>query len=258
MQESQPLIKKALITEECDAWLSPYCERIVLCESKKAFDQIIQGRELPTFDLILAPVGWWPRLSVSPWSGMGWRAVIMAKSDYMRNDTFFIQDCANSLQCCDDCIPLACDEAEILARIDAIKRRVSAGELCHITSNVTALNGRVRVDIFNRQVFVDDKNITRTFTRAHLNVLLTLAQSRDSATKAKLLDHYEGVIGRDVYDGKIIDVYICKIRRAFRQALGSDEEVIETLWGRGYKFNHDPYLPPAIVAAEAERALAPA
>jgi DNA-binding winged helix-turn-helix (wHTH) protein len=256
--ESQPLIKKALVTNERDAWLATHSERIVLCESKKSFDQVIQGRELPTFDLILAPVGWWPRLSVSPWSGLGWRAVIIAKSDFMRDDHFFIQDCANSLQCCDDCIPFACDESEILARIEAIKRRVSESELCSITSNVTALNGRVRVDTFNQQVFVDDKDITRTFTRAHLNVLLMLVQSRDSATKAKLLDHYEGVVGRDVYGERIIDVYICKIRRAFRRALGSDEEVIETLWGRGYKFNHDPYLPPAIVAAEAERALATA
>ena len=37
---------------------------------------------------------------------------------------------------------------------------------------------------------------------------------------------------------KIIDVFICKLRKKFREATGADTN-IETVWGRGYVLN-DP------------------
>jgi two-component system cell cycle response regulator CtrA len=51
---------------------------------------------------------------------------------------------------------------------------------------------------------------------------------------------------------KIIDVFICKLRKKIQQATGSDH-YIETVWGRGYMLK-DPEVraePPALTGAAA-------
>ena len=45
------------------------------------------------------------------------------------------------------------------------------------------------------------------------------------------LNHLYG--GMDEPELKIIDVFICKLRRKLAEALGHDS-IIETVWGRGY------------------------
>ena len=50
-------------------------------------------------------------------------------------------------------------------------------------------------------------------------------------TKEMFLDHLYG--GIDEPELKIIDVFICKLRKKIQQATGSDH-YIETVWGRGY------------------------
>lgn len=60
-------------------------------------------------------------------------------------------------------------------------------------------------------------------------------------TKQMLLDHLYG--GRDEPEQKIIDVFVCKLRKKLVQATGG-EHYIETLWGRGYVLRD-----PAPVAA---------
>jgi two-component system cell cycle response regulator CtrA len=50
-------------------------------------------------------------------------------------------------------------------------------------------------------------------------------------TKEMFLNHLYG--GMDEPELKIIDVFICKLRRKLAEALGHDS-IIETVWGRGY------------------------
>jgi len=45
------------------------------------------------------------------------------------------------------------------------------------------------------------------------------------------LNHLYG--GRDEPELKIIDVFICKLRKKLAQALGHDSYIL-TVWGRGY------------------------
>jgi two-component system cell cycle response regulator CtrA len=57
-------------------------------------------------------------------------------------------------------------------------------------------------------------------------------------TKEMFLNHlYDGI---DEPEIKIIDVFICKLRKKLAQASGGNH-YIETLWGRGYAFRgpHD-------------------
>ena len=50
-------------------------------------------------------------------------------------------------------------------------------------------------------------------------------------TKEMFLNHLYG--GRDEPEWKIIDVFICKLRKKLALASGG-ENYIETVWGRGY------------------------
>jgi two-component system cell cycle response regulator CtrA len=50
-------------------------------------------------------------------------------------------------------------------------------------------------------------------------------------TKEMFLDHLYG--GIDEPEVKIIDVFICKLRKKLVKATGG-ENCIETIWGRGY------------------------
>ena len=50
-------------------------------------------------------------------------------------------------------------------------------------------------------------------------------------TKEMFLNHLYG--GMDEPELKIIDVFICKLRKKLAQATG-DDSYIQTVWGRGY------------------------
>ena len=58
-----------------------------------------------------------------------------------------------------------------------------------------------------------------------------------------LLNHLYG--GRDEPELRIIDVFVCKLRKKLAQATGG-EHYIETVWGRGYRLRE----PVATVATQ--------
>jgi two-component system cell cycle response regulator CtrA len=60
-------------------------------------------------------------------------------------------------------------------------------------------------------------------------------------TKEMFLNHLYG--GMDEPELKIIDVFVCKLRKKLAQATGGNH-YIETIWGRGYLLR-DPALAPA-------------
>ena len=68
------------------------------------------------------------------------------------------------------------------------------------------------------------------------------------------LNHLYG--GMDEPELKIIDVFVCKLRKKLAQATGGDN-YIETVWGRGYVLR-DPQedaMPPQKVQAAADASL---
>jgi two-component system, cell cycle response regulator CtrA len=68
-------------------------------------------------------------------------------------------------------------------------------------------------------------------------------------TKEMLLNHLYG--GMDEPELKIIDVFVCKLRKKLAQATGGDH-YIETIWGRGYVLRDPALTPPATLLAGAE------
>ena len=124
----------------------------------------------------------------------------------------------------DDYLTKPFHREELVARIHAIIRR-SKG---HSQSIITT--GRVSVNLDAKTVDVDGKSVHLTGKEYQMLELLSLRKGT-TLTKEMFLNHLYG--GMDEPELKIIDVFICKLRKKLSTATGGDN-YIETVWGRGY------------------------
>lgn len=124
----------------------------------------------------------------------------------------------------DDYLTKPFDKRELIARIQAIVRR-SQGH-----SQSVIETGRVRVNLDSRTVEVDGKPLHLTGKEYGIIELLSLRKGT-TLTKEMFLNHLYG--GMDEPEVKIIDVFICKLRKKLQDATDGDN-YIETVWGRGY------------------------
>ncbi|SDH98606.1 response regulator transcription factor CtrA [Lutimaribacter saemankumensis] len=132
---------------------------------------------------------------------------------------------------------------ELVARIHAIIRR-SKGH-----SQSVIRTGKVNVNLDAKTVDVDGQTVHLTGKEYQMLELLSLRKGT-TLTKEMFLNHLYG--GMDEPELKIIDVFICKLRKKLSQATGGDS-YIETVWGRGYVLR-DPQ--PATDPAEDGRQIA--
>jgi two-component system cell cycle response regulator CtrA len=90
--------------------------------------------------------------------------------------------------------------------------------------------GKLIVNLDTRAVSVDDRQVRLTNKEYSVLELLSLRKGT-TLTKEMFLDHLYG--GVDEPELKIIDVFVCKLRKKLAQATGG-KHYIETIWGRGY------------------------
>ena len=124
----------------------------------------------------------------------------------------------------DDYLTKPFHREELVARIHAIIRR-SKG---HAQSVIRT--GKVTVNLDAKTVDVDGRGVHLTGKEYQMFELLSLRKGT-TLTKEMFLNHLYG--GMDEPELKIIDVFICKLRKKLSQATGG-ENYIETVWGRGY------------------------
>lgn len=124
----------------------------------------------------------------------------------------------------DDYLVKPFSKIELLARIQAIVRR-SRGH-----SDSIIRTGKLLVNMKDRTASVDNSVIPLTSKEYGILELLSLRKGA-TLTKEMFLNHLYG--GIDEPELKIIDVFICKLRRKLADALGGND-CIETVWGRGY------------------------
>lgn len=124
----------------------------------------------------------------------------------------------------DDYLTKPFHREELVARIHAIIRR-SKG---HSQSMIRT--GKVNVNLDAKTVEVDDKTVHLTGKEYQMLELLSLRKGT-TLTKEMFLNHLYG--GMDEPELKIIDVFICKLRKKLAEATDGDN-YIETVWGRGY------------------------
>ena len=124
----------------------------------------------------------------------------------------------------DDYLTKPFHREELVARIHAIIRR-SKG---HAQSIIKT--GDVNVNLDAKTVDVDGKTVHLTGKEYQMLELLSLRKGT-TLTKEMFLNHLYG--GMDEPELKIIDVFICKLRKKLSEATNG-ESYIETVWGRGY------------------------
>ena len=124
----------------------------------------------------------------------------------------------------DDYLTKPFNKDELIARIQAIVRR-SQG---HSQSIVDT--GRLAVNLDAQTIEVDGHSVHLTGKEYGILELLSLRKGT-TLTKEMFLNHLYG--GMDEPELKIIDVFICKLRKKLSTATGG-ENYIQTVWGRGY------------------------
>jgi two-component system, cell cycle response regulator CtrA len=137
----------------------------------------------------------------------------------------------------DDYITKPFDKSELIARIQAVIRR-SKGY-----SQPLLRIGNLQLNLDSRDVMVDDHTVHLTGKEYAILELLVLRKGM-VLTKEAFLNHLYG--GIDEPEMKIIDVFICKLRKKLAQAGAGN--LIGTVWGRGYMMR-DPNSQAAIAAS---------
>ena len=124
----------------------------------------------------------------------------------------------------DDYLTKPFHKAEVVARIHAIVRR-SKG---HAQSVMTV--GDLVVNLDQKTVEISGARLHLTGKEYQMLELLALRKGT-TITKEALLSQLYG--GMDEPGMKIIDVFICKLRKKLASA-SNGRNYIETVWGRGY------------------------
>ncbi len=141
----------------------------------------------------------------------------------------------------DDYLTKPFDKAELIARIQAIVRRAKG------YSESIIKTGKLSVNLDTRTVEVNGQPLHLTGKEYGILELLSLRKGT-TLTKEMFLNHLYG--GMDEPELKIIDVFVCKLRKKLSAATGGSN-YIETVWGRGYVLR-DPQAEADDAAASVE------
>ena len=124
----------------------------------------------------------------------------------------------------DDYLTKPFHKDELIARIHAVVRR-SRGH-----SQTVIATGKLSVNLDSRTVEAKGVRVPVTAREYQILELLSLRKGV-TLSKELLMDHLYG--GMDEPEAKIIDVFICKLRKKLASS-GEDQQLIKTVWGRGY------------------------
>jgi two-component system, cell cycle response regulator CtrA len=134
----------------------------------------------------------------------------------------------------DDVMTKPFDKAELLARVQAVVRR-SKG-----FSQAKLQIGPMQLNLDSRQITVNGQVVHLTGKEYAILELLVLRKGM-VLTKDAFLNHLYG--GMDEPEMKIIDVFVCKLRK--KLALAGADNLIGTVWGRGYVIREPAEIAPA-------------
>lgn len=123
----------------------------------------------------------------------------------------------------DDLIVNALSHEEVFMKIQNLIRRSRGFQ------DSSLCIGSVEINMNAKKIFAKGKAVTLTKKEYQIAEILALRKGA-VLSKEAILDHLYG--GLDEPNPKIIDVFICKIRKKL-QSMGVDD-FIETNWGRGY------------------------
>ena len=136
----------------------------------------------------------------------------------------------------DDDIVMPVRAVELKARTNAVLRRAHG----HSAESITI--GEVTAFFDGRDPEIAGQRV-KLSRREHKVFQQLVLNARKVTSKAAIYDAVYGMSDDQPFD-KVIDVYICKIRKKIGQAAPSGYPYIETVHGRGYKFDEDDHASP--------------
>jgi two-component system cell cycle response regulator CtrA len=139
----------------------------------------------------------------------------------------------------DDFLSKPFHKAELAARINAVVRR------SHGHSESIIRTGNIALNLDTRTTEVS--GVAIHLTPSEYKVLELLSLRKNSVlTKEMCLNHlYSGLREPEV---KIIDVFVCKLRKKLAAAAAEGGNQIETVWGGGYMLRDTPEVRRALAA----------
>jgi two-component system, cell cycle response regulator CtrA len=194
-----------------------------ICETSDLRESGLKINKLHDYDVILFDLSV-PNIN-------GYEALRRLRSTGVRTPILILSDLAELDQRikalgfgANDFLTKPFDRRELIARIRTIARR-SKG---HCESTIRT--GKLVVNLDTRVISVDDQPVHLTGKEYGILELLSLHKGT-ILTKEMFLNHLYG--GVDEPELKIIDVFVCKLRKKLAQATGGNH-YIETVWGRGH------------------------
>jgi two-component system cell cycle response regulator CtrA len=134
----------------------------------------------------------------------------------------------------DEVQPMTIDRREFIARLGALERRDRGIDVSRIKLPADAW-------FFPETGVVQSPAGILSFSKMEANLLHLIAlRAGSTVTKQMAMDYLYG--GRDEPELKIVDVFVCKIRKKLDPILGG-VDVIRTVWGRGWEFEPDGFVP---------------
>jgi DNA-binding response OmpR family regulator len=113
------------------------------------------------------------------------------------------------------------------------------GQAAHPRRVSVIQTGDLIVNVHTKRVEVNGASVCLTGKEYKMLELLALRKGM-TITKETFLNYLYG--GMDEPEGKIIDVFMCKLRKKLASASGGNE-FIETIWGRGYVLGEPEVAP---------------
>lgn len=133
----------------------------------------------------------------------------------------------------DDYLTKPFNMGELVARVKAIIRR-SKGH-----SDAVVEIEDLKVNLDSHSATMKGKPLHLTTKEQVILELLSLKKGQ-VVTKEQFLNHLYS--GNDEPEQKIIDVFVCKLRKKLYEVSGG-MNYIETIWGRGYALKHPEEIP---------------
>ena len=131
----------------------------------------------------------------------------------------------------DDYVPKPFSPSELVARVDAIYRRVNMGKIS-AGKQEEIVSGNFILNIKSRTLSKDGENIDLTQVEFQLMELL-LKNKNKAMTRLEILSK---VWGDNFFgDEKLVDVNIRRLRMKVEDDASNPERIV-TVWGYGYKW----------------------
>lgn len=136
----------------------------------------------------------------------------------------------------DDLLPNPLNARELIASIRGISRRID-NQIASDIFSLEADGNIIDVDLALGNIVINGKSLKMTPAEARLFLMFASKNGR-VVTKERILSYLYSDRPNDTPDIKIVDVFVCKLRKVIDVAAsGLGPKLIATHWGRGYSFH---------------------